>query len=136
MYADQTKVRQILFNLLNNAVKFTQQGQITLSVTREIESTGEGDTTVEWVCFRIVDSGIGMTPEQMEQIFRPFTQADASTGARYGGTGLGLAISQRFCHMMGGQIHVESTPDEGSCFTVRLPGRSTAQWTGAASAAG
>src|SRR5215510_894861 len=115
MRADLTKVRQSLFNLLSNACKFTAQGTITLAVSRE---TLDG---VVWVTFRVTDTGIGMTPEQMGKLFQVFAQADASTTRQYGGTGLGLAITRRFCQMMGGDITVESTPGQGSTFTVRLP---------------
>jgi len=125
MYADPIKVRQILLNLLNNAAKFTHQGQVTLTVTRETAPTSTASATqtddVEWVCFSVADTGIGMTPEQVRKLFREFWQADASTIRQYGGTGLGLAISRRFCQMMGGDIGVESQAGEGSTFTVRLP---------------
>jgi signal transduction histidine kinase len=115
MRADLTKVRQTLFNLLSNACKFTEHGTITLEVTRE---TGDGGG---WVAFRVRDSGIGMTPEQMEKLFQEFSQADASTTRKYGGTGLGLAISRKFCRLMGGDITVESALGEGSTFTITLP---------------
>jgi signal transduction histidine kinase/CheY-like chemotaxis protein len=115
MRADLTKVRQVLFNLLSNACKFTKQGSITLAVTR---ATVDG---VAWLTFRVSDTGIGMTPEQMGKLFQVFTQADASTTRQYGGTGLGLAITHRFCHMLGGDITVESTVGQGSTFTIRLP---------------
>ena len=115
MRADLTKVRQTLFNLLSNACKFTEHGTITLEVTRE---TGAGGG---WVTFRVRDSGIGMTPEQMEKLFQEFSQADASTTRKYGGTGLGLAISRKFCRLMGGDITVESALGRGSTFMIRLP---------------
>jgi signal transduction histidine kinase len=115
MRADLTKVRQTLFNLLSNACKFTEHGTITVEVTRE---TGDGGG---WVTFRVRDSGIGMTPEQMEKLFQEFSQADASTTRKYGGTGLGLAISRKFCRLMGGDITVESTVGQGSTFTITLP---------------
>jgi PAS domain S-box-containing protein len=119
MYADLTKTRQALFNLLSNACKFTEQGTLTLSVERI-----QGDkTNPDQLIFRISDTGIGMTAEQIDNIFEPFTQADASTTRRYGGTGLGLAISQRFCHLMGGAIYAESELNQGSTFTVYLPAR-------------
>ncbi len=111
MHADRTKVRQILFNLLGNAAKFTEGGAITLVAAQERE----------WIRFSITDTGIGIIPEQMWNLFETFTQADASTTRKYGGTGLGLAISQRFCQMMGGKIGVESEIGKGSTFTVRLP---------------
>jgi len=85
---------------------------------------GEGidrQDDVEWIVFCVHDSGIGMTPEQIERLFQPFTQADSSTTRKYGGTGLGLTISQRFCEMMGGRIDVESQPQAGSTFTIHLP---------------
>jgi signal transduction histidine kinase/DNA-binding response OmpR family regulator len=115
MQADLTKVRQSLFNLLSNACKFTARGTITLAVSRE---TLDG---AAWLAFRVRDTGIGMTPEQMGKLFQTFSQADASTTRQYGGTGLGLAITQRFCQMMGGAITVESTLGQGSTFTIRLP---------------
>jgi signal transduction histidine kinase len=115
MVADLTKVRQVLFNILSNACKFTTHGTITLDVRRETAHAAA------WVVFRIADTGVGMTPQQMAQLFQPFSQADASTTRKYGGTGLGLAISQRFCQMMGGCILVESELGVGSTFTIRLP---------------
>jgi PAS domain S-box-containing protein len=115
MHGDLTKVRQILYNLLSNACKFTEKGTVTLEVNRQQE---EGQP---WMVFRIADTGIGMNPDQVGRLFQPFSQADASTTRKYGGTGLGLAISKRFCDMMGGQISVTSEPGKGSTFTVRLP---------------
>jgi PAS domain S-box-containing protein len=116
MHSDVTRVRQVLLNLLSNAAKFTEQGTIALEVTRD------GDAgTGEWVLFSVRDTGIGMTPEQLERLFEAFAQAEASTAAKYGGTGLGLALSKRFCEMMGGTIQVESTEGTGTTFTARLP---------------
>jgi signal transduction histidine kinase/CheY-like chemotaxis protein len=115
MQADQPKVRQALINLLSNACKFTQGGRITLEVERE-EGRGAG-----WVVFRVSDTGIGITPEQITRLFQPFVQADVSTTRKYGGTGLGLALSRRFCQMMGGDITVASEACKGSTFTIRLP---------------
>ncbi|HVO36351.1 MAG TPA: ATP-binding protein, partial [Gemmatimonadales bacterium] len=112
---DLVKVRQTLLNLLSNACKFTEHGTITLTADRE--GNGGGD----WLVFRVADSGIGMTPEQMGRLFEAFAQADASTSRKYGGTGLGLAITRRFCQMMGGDVQVASGPGKGSTFTVRLP---------------
>jgi signal transduction histidine kinase/CheY-like chemotaxis protein len=115
MTADLTKVRQTLFNLISNAGKFTEHGTITLSVDRD------GDPGAEWIHFQVADTGIGMSAEQTGRLFQAFTQADTSTTRKYGGTGLGLAISQKFCHMMGGDISVDSVLGQGSTFTVRLP---------------
>ncbi len=115
MYADQTKVRQIMFNLLSNACKFTENGIVTLDAQR-VQQDG-----LERYVFEVHDSGIGMTPDQMKQLFQPFMQADSSTTRLYGGTGLGLAITKRFCEMMGGKIEAKSTLDVGTSFTVSLP---------------
>lgn len=115
MYTDVTRLRQVLFNLLSNASKFTERGRITLEVSRETLPQAD------WVTFRVTDTGIGMSPPQMEKLFQAFTQAEASTSRKYGGTGLGLAISRRFCQMMGGDITVESELGKGSTLTVRLP---------------
>ena len=115
MHADLTKVRQVLFNLLSNAGKFTEHGTLTLNVSRD-------GTVGSWITFRLTDTGIGMSAEQLERIFQPFTQADASTTRKFGGTGLGLIITKRFCEMMGGDVTVESKIGEGSTFTVRLRG--------------
>ncbi|HWB06717.1 MAG TPA: response regulator [Verrucomicrobiales bacterium] len=116
MRADVTKVRQVLFNLLSNAAKFTERGEIRLEVTRCTDSTAQDS-----LAFRIADTGIGIKPEQMERIFDAFSQADDSTTRKYGGTGLGLAISRKFCRLMGGDITVESEPGKGTAFTVTLP---------------
>ncbi len=115
MKADLTKVRQSLLNLLSNASKFTEQGTVTLAVNRYIQ---DGQP---WLSFEVSDSGIGMTPEQIEKLFQAFSQADASTTRKYGGTGLGLAITKQFCQMMGGDIAVESRINQGSTFTIHLP---------------
>src|SRR5437773_2530421 len=114
MQADVTKVRQILFNLLSNACKFTDHGTITVDVERQTRDQ-------DWITFRVSDTGIGMTPEQQFKLFQDFAQADSSIVRKYGGTGLGLAISSRFAQMMQGYIRVESKLGEGSTFTVELP---------------
>ena len=115
MYADLTKVRQVLFNLISNAAKFTQQGEITFEIRREVQDERS------WIIFEVSDTGIGMTAEQLANIFTAFSQADASTTRKYGGTGLGLAIARHFCQMMGGDLQATSEPEVGSRFAVRLP---------------
>ncbi|MFB8794235.1 MAG: ATP-binding protein [Microcoleus sp.] len=114
MYADLTKVRQILFNLLSNALKFTEAGTVLLSATRE--QAGSSD----WIYLRVADTGIGVSAGQQQGLFEPFIQGDASTTRKYGGTGLGLAISRLFCQIMGGDITLESELGVGSTFTVHL----------------
>src|SRR5262249_7631859 len=111
---DLTKVRQSLFNLLSNACKFTEGGTVRLEVTREDPDGG-------WLTFRVVDTGIGMTPEHLGKLFQPFSQVDPSATRRFGGTGLGLAITHHFCEGMGGGSAVEGRPGVGSPFTIRLP---------------
>ncbi|NIR42846.1 MAG: GAF domain-containing protein [Gemmatimonadetes bacterium] len=127
MYSDLTKVRQMLLNLLSNASKFTEGGTIELTVERTSESNGP-----TMMSFSVSDTGIGMTPEQMDKLFEAFSQAEASTTSKYGGTGLGLAITRHFCEMMGGDVHVESGPGQGSTFTIELP-VTAAKRTGATS---
>ena len=117
MVADMNRVRQTLINLLSNANKFTENGDITLEVTR----IKKEDTP--WIIFKVTDTGIGIPQDKLRSIFSEFTQADTSTSRRYGGTGLGLAISQRFCRMMGGSISVKSEMNKGSTFTVQLPAK-------------
>ena len=113
MHADVTRVRQVLFNLLSNASKFTEKGTVSIDVTRDENPDGD------WITFRVTDTGIGMTPDQLGRLFQAFTQADASTSRKYGGTGLGLVICRRFCQMMGGDVSVASEPGKGSVFIVR-----------------
>ena len=115
MHGDRIKVRQCLLNLLSNACKFTDQGTVTFSASRVAK---EGS---DWLVFRVSDTGIGMTPEQLGKMFRAFSQADDSTSRRYGGTGLGLALTKKFCQMMGGDVSVVSEPGKGSTFTIELP---------------
>lgn len=112
---DSVRLKQILLNLLSNSSKFTSGGSINLEVSRE---RVDGHF---WVAFKVRDTGIGMTPEQIEKLFQPFTQADASTTRKYGGTGLGLTISKRFCQMMKGDLVAESEPGKGSTFIARFP---------------
>jgi CheY-like chemotaxis protein len=115
IHADLTKVRQCLFNLLANACKFTEDGAVRLTATRE--RTGGR----EWVLFRVSDTGIGMSLEQIERLFEAFAQAEASTARRFGGTGLGLTISRQLARMMGGDVTVCSEVGAGSTFTLVLP---------------
>ena len=113
---DPLRLRQVLLNLLNNAVKFTAEGQVTL---RAHVLGREADRVL--LRLEVQDTGIGIEPQQQEAIFEPFTQADASTTRRFGGTGLGLAIVLRLVRMMGGELSLQSTPGAGSIFTVTLP---------------
>ena len=115
--SDQTKVKQCLLNLMSNANKFTSKGTLTLTVERVGGSQ---------VCFRVSDTGIGMTAEQLGRLFQAFSQADASTTKRFGGTGLGLTITKHFCTMLGGDVTVESTPGKGSTFIITLPDQGAA----------
>ena len=117
MHSDPTKVRQMLLNLLSNASKFTDGGTITLEAVRRTGANGGADILL----FKVSDSGIGMTVEQMKKLFEAFSQAEASTTRKYGGTGLGLAITRHFCRLMGGDVTVESKPGVGSTFTIELP---------------
>ena len=115
MIADVVKVRQTLFNLLSNACKFTDGGEIRLEISTTVRSG------VEQIVMAVSDSGIGMTQDQLGRLFQAFVQADSSTTRKYGGTGLGLTISRKFCQMMGGDIRVASQLGEGSTFTIELP---------------
>jgi PAS domain S-box-containing protein len=142
MRSDLGKVRQNLLNLLSNACKFTDSGHITLEITRQLSneyqvianspdeqsspSLGVSTqhsalSTQHFIVFRVSDSGIGMTPEQMGKLFQPFAQADTSTTRRFGGTGLGLTITRHFCQLLGGEVTVESEPGKGATFTMILP---------------
>ena len=111
---DPMRLRQILFNLLSNACKFTKGGEVKLKVRRLVDGR-------DWIEVAVADSGIGMTLEQQAKVFQEFTQADVSTAQRFGGTGLGLAITRKLARMMGGDVTVASEPGKGSVFTVRLP---------------
>ena len=113
--ADLPKFRQSLMNLVNNACKFTQDGQIRVAVRRLPGALHD------WTEVRVSDTGIGISPEDLGKLFEPFSQVDSSATRRYNGTGLGLAISKRFCELMGGGISVESAPGKGSCFSIRVP---------------
>ncbi len=113
VFSDEGKIRQVLLNLLSNAARFTERGTIS------IEAAHADDT----LTIRVRDTGIGMSPEQLQRIFTPYAQASAGTSAVYGGTGLGLVISRGYCELLRGSLEVESAPGKGSTFTVRLPVR-------------
>lgn len=115
MYCDAAKIRQVLLGLLDNAMKFTENGEVVLGVERATEN--EKDVVV----FSVKDTGIGISAESLQLIFRDFAQADGKTTRRYGGNGLGLAIVKRICEIMGGRVDVESEPGVGSTFRVTLP---------------
>ena len=112
--SDPQKFRQSLLNLLSNACKFTHDGEVTVCL-----QTVSGDHPSYRI--DVQDTGIGIEPSQMKRLFQPFVQLDGSPGRKYGGTGLGLVISQRFCHMMGGQLTVQSVAGRGSTFSIVLP---------------
>jgi signal transduction histidine kinase len=115
VYADRRRLRQCLLNLLSNAAKFTENGSITVRVTRE--RNGAGD----WIAYRVQDTGIGIRLEEQQKIFESFHQVDSSHARKHEGTGLGLAITRQLCQLMGGDVGVESEPGKGSVFTIRLP---------------
>lgn len=115
METDVTRLRQILFNFLSNAAKFTENGEITLRIIRESDVAGDS------MVFMVSDTGIGMDQKQLGMVFEPFTQADASTTRKYGGTGLGLTVNREFARLMGGEVSAKSSPGQGATFTVRLP---------------
>ena len=113
---DPVRVRQLLVNLVGNAIKFTEKGEVVIRM--RVQADGE---TTPRLYFAVEDTGIGIAPEVQARIFDSFTQADSSTNRRFGGTGLGLAISRRFVHLMGGEIGVDSTPGAGSRFWFTVP---------------
>src|SRR5262249_53414206 len=115
MRSDLTKVKQCLLNLLSNGSKFSSDGELTLTVSREPAGSK--------VRFRVADTGIGMTETQLARLFEAFSQADTTTTKRFGGTGLGLAITKHFCAILGGDVTAESEPGKGSVFTIALPDR-------------
>jgi PAS domain S-box-containing protein len=124
IHTDRIRLQQILRNLLSNALKFTEHGEVSLTVSC---ASGEPEEGHELLNFSVRDSGIGIAAEQHEQIFQAFQQIDGSTSRRFGGTGLGLAITRQLVLAMDGEISLQSAPGEGSCFTVHLPVRVVAQ---------
>jgi signal transduction histidine kinase/CheY-like chemotaxis protein len=112
---DVTKLRQAALNLLSNAAKFTRGGSVVLTVAREPARGGD------WIRISVRDTGIGISRDNLRKLFQKFSQAEAWTSTKYGGTGLGLALTQKLCHLMGGDVAVESELDQGSNFTIRLP---------------
>ena len=124
VHSDPTRLKQILMNLVGNALKFTEQGTVKIELAMEpavVEATATSEPGL--LQLRVRDTGIGLSPEQLTRVFRPFTQGDSSTSRKYGGSGLGLAISQSFAERMGGRILVESAEGVGSCFTLSLPAK-------------
>ncbi len=127
---DEQRLQQVLRNLLSNAVKFTAEGEVRLL----IERAGDTDFTLPalWntpdvIAFRVIDTGIGVSTDKLQEIFEPFQQADGTTSRRFGGTGLGLSISRNIARLLGGEIHAESQPGRGSVFTLYLPARYSEQ---------
>ncbi|MBK6999692.1 MAG: response regulator [Rhodoferax sp.] len=120
---DGLRLQQVLLNLAGNAIKFTEHGEVVIALNR-LESDPQADPNVERIEFSVRDTGIGIPADRLAAIFEGFTQAETSTTRRYGGTGLGLAISQRLVRLMGGELVVESTPGQGSCFHFTIDFRS------------
>lgn len=119
MRSDPTRLRQCLLNLLSNACRFTHQGTVTLEVVPQPVGDQPG------VAMRVIDTGIGMTPEQQARVFDPFVQASSSTARKYGGTGIGLAITRRLAQLLGGDVKVTSAEGEGSTFSLTVPNRAS-----------
>jgi signal transduction histidine kinase/DNA-binding response OmpR family regulator len=115
VYGDETRLRQCLLNLMSNACKFSENGVVSLSA-QNVMVSGE-----EWLSFEVSDTGIGMTPEQLDKVFKEFTQAEGDTTAKFGGTGLGLSITKQLIEMMGGTVSADSTVGKGSTFRLRVP---------------
>ncbi|MCY6380068.1 response regulator [Hoeflea prorocentri] len=122
LFGDPVRLKQILMNLLNNAVKFTEVGEVVLTVSTMMPEAGETPGETALLTFAVRDTGIGIPADRMDRLFKSFSQVDASTTRRYGGTGLGLVITKRLVELMGGEISVESTAGEGTTFTFTLPG--------------
>ena len=117
MIGDALRLRQVLVNLVNNAIKFTREGSVTVSVSR-VRRPEQPDR--QQLCFAVIDTGIGIPKERQAAIFNRFTQVDESTTRRYGGTGLGMAIAYQLVELMGGRLSVESEPGQGTTFAFML----------------
>ncbi|NJO32444.1 MAG: hypothetical protein HC869_04245 [Rhodospirillales bacterium] len=114
-HLDSTKLRQAVLNLVSNATKFTHNGEIILRLRRDRLPDGD------WIEIAVLDTGVGISPDQQDALFSKFTQANAKIASKFGGTGLGLSLSRNLCQLMGGDITVKSELNKGSCFTIRLP---------------
>jgi len=123
IHADRLKLKQVMLNLLSNASKFTEEGEVILNLKREIRNVKNSNYSEDWLVFSVIDTGIGISKEQISKIFQAFSQAEISTTSKFGGTGLGLAISRHICEMMGGDIIVKGAIGQGATFTVSLPCR-------------
>ena len=123
LHTDEQRLQQVLRNLLSNAFKFTERGQVCLSVEPAVDATflAESLHDVDVVAFRVADTGVGVPAEKLRLIFEAFQQADGTTSRRFGGTGLGLSISREITSLLGGELHVESEVGVGSTFTLYLP---------------
>jgi signal transduction histidine kinase len=119
MHADRARIRQALLNVFSNAVKFTANGEVTINVNSK--SVLDNVDLTEWVCFDIHDTGIGMSEQQIQYIFKPFTQGDDSMTRQFGGTGIGLNLTHHLWTMMGGSIDVQSQLKQGSTFRLSIP---------------
>ncbi|KOR27262.1 hypothetical protein TI03_07260, partial [Achromatium sp. WMS1] len=126
LHVDWGKITQVIRNLLGNAIKFTEQGSVTLRISLEksnktIPNTIAVNVTKQWLVLQVKDTGIGIEKSKQEQIFEAFQQVDGSISRKYGGTGLGLAISRRYAKLLGGELIVESAPNVGTSFNLFIP---------------
>jgi signal transduction histidine kinase len=114
---DEFRLGQCLLNLLSNAAKFTRDGEVSLAAHREASEDGD------WLVFEVADTGVGISPTQIEELFQPFVQVEAAVSQAHGGTGLGLAITRQLARLLGGDVEVRSVVGQGSTFTLRAPAR-------------